>query len=1089
MARKKRTPPPTGLFPEALGPRVGPVDRPTERSTSASDEVNPEHRFFNIVGRRNTQVPRTLDEMDQASGAAEPSSSGRNSIQEAGPSTNTSTSGMSTSEAGPLGSAPSGTEDRSFVFEGVSAEDIERLERYVVPRQPGELPPQPPRRPGDPSDKPPKKSVALHSWEWRIVYELRRQRNERLIAESEARNRVPEATRLTTEDVVLEAEKNNKRQADLANANESAMKTAESLTKTSSKMAEDSGIVGETAQQPGSQANLVSKGTGEDHHNCNCHPKETSKETLEGTTRASSSSQTITGQANTDQTSTGQTISTRTTSAQNNQKTDGSNAESTAKTQGQAEKASSSHRTDSDQTRQENVNPNDEPRKKAQAQPAEEGAAPGSGNEISSNQNQNSLTNSKQTEKEAGGESDSDETETSSLNSENDRILEALKNFKGISSSKRVRHIPKHLELPKNLEQEAGRPNGQGGRVTRSSTRNAQPQRIHLRLTSKPPSPEHIAHDAKDDRVIGSRVKKAQRQGTEKATRKTTAKSASPEKAPETKPEVPAKPAEKEQPAKGKLVEKKSNGSELPNKKQAKSSFPNLSLHASNKSPSPERVVDDRVIGSRVEKAKRQGTDKRNQKSKAAGMSPEKLILEISKTVDPPHGKDPKSPTPRINSHASNKTPSPKRVAYDRVIGSRVEKAKRQGTDERNRKWKAAEMSPEKLVEKNSKAIESPYEKESHSPTPKITLHVSSSESPSPTRVAQDDRVIGSRVTKTQRQGAEKRNGKPKATSVAPAMTHKQSSKPAVQPRLRLNPPKPPNAEKQVSKLTKSSRGIELDTASKTSREMKSSSGSDSERFFATDSSSGKEPETAFKKNIKADSSDESDVDPETDIDSSVDKEPKTTSKKRFGTVSSSKSDLHLDPEPDFEEKCAPQPAGRAAGKVNKKSKSESSTKKDAQAVAEAADFHKLREDLNEGTDRLPAVRGKEDEDKTCITIKTDVNGGKKVFPYRKTVDWESSESVKALNRWRQQVFRREIGKSRGSFVAFADEEIEFVAESQRHPPAGGTDWVRLAADFNRKFMGTIQPSKPGVERPARGEISLMSLKSRIPGLKRADRS
>ncbi|KAI9846641.1 MAG: hypothetical protein M1838_001218 [Thelocarpon superellum] len=127
--------------------------------------------------------------------------------------------------------------------------------------------------------------------------------------------------------------------------------------------------------------------------------------------------------------------------------------------------------------------------------------------------------------------------------------------------------------------------------------------------------------------------------------------------------------------------------------------------------------------------------------------------------------------------------------------------------------------------------------------------------------------------------------------------------------------------------------------------------------------------------------------------------------------------------------------------------------------------------------DREPAKA--EDPAKLRIVVRTGPHTSEE-HRYPGTVDWTSGASIKALNRWRQQIFRRKLGAKRTSFVPFEVEEKDFLIEAHRRAPKA-IDWQHLAVEFNARFHGTILPSAPGVPRPWRTENSLSSQRNRIP--------
>ncbi len=62
-------------------------------------------------------------------------------------------------------------------------------------------------------------------------------------------------------------------------------------------------------------------------------------------------------------------------------------------------------------------------------------------------------------------------------------------------------------------------------------------------------------------------------------------------------------------------------------------------------------------------------------------------------------------------------------------------------------------------------------------------------------------------------------------------------------------------------------------------------------------------------------------------------------------------------------------------------------------------------ERLNADVDRTQAVRGKRDDSKESITLRT-VDGRTRQAQFQGSVNWNDSGSIHALNRWRSQYFR-----------------------------------------------------------------------------------
>ncbi|KAI9809966.1 MAG: hypothetical protein M1825_000399 [Sarcosagium campestre] len=148
---------------------------------------------------------------------------------------------------------------------------------------------------------------------------------------------------------------------------------------------------------------------------------------------------------------------------------------------------------------------------------------------------------------------------------------------------------------------------------------------------------------------------------------------------------------------------------------------------------------------------------------------------------------------------------------------------------------------------------------------------------------------------------------------------------------------------------------------------------------------------------------------------------------------------------------------------------------KEAKAVPQSTD----RAALNTGIDRSSAVRGNPDNSKLLVKVRVDDDESRD-FLYHKTVDWDDHKSIQQLNRWRQQVLRREVGKVREPFILFAQEEMDWLKDALAGSGPGPVNWTETTAAFNAEFAGKVLPSAPEVKRPSRGEASLMSLRSRL---------
>ena len=144
--------------------------------------------------------------------------------------------------------------------------------------------------------------------------------------------------------------------------------------------------------------------------------------------------------------------------------------------------------------------------------------------------------------------------------------------------------------------------------------------------------------------------------------------------------------------------------------------------------------------------------------------------------------------------------------------------------------------------------------------------------------------------------------------------------------------------------------------------------------------------------------------------------------------------------------------------------------------------------------DRKPATKGKPDASKTRIKLRNIDSHPDIERTYPKAVDWSSAESIRALNRWRQQVLRRTLGAAREERVRFHPREIRFLIHAHRNhlleARARGKatvewnemDWERIAREFNEGFAGRNLYGDPnGPVRPRRTAGALRSVRARVP--------
>ena len=138
-------------------------------------------------------------------------------------------------------------------------------------------------------------------------------------------------------------------------------------------------------------------------------------------------------------------------------------------------------------------------------------------------------------------------------------------------------------------------------------------------------------------------------------------------------------------------------------------------------------------------------------------------------------------------------------------------------------------------------------------------------------------------------------------------------------------------------------------------------------------------------------------------------------------------------------------------------------------------------------------MKGKPDPSKTTIKLRN-IDGKADIEKqYPKPVDWASSESIHALNRWRQQVLRRNLGAAQEERVRFHPRELQFLVhvhrnhllEARAHGRAvewNDMDWDRIATDFNNNFAGRNLYGDPsGPVRPRRTAGALRSVRARVP--------
>ncbi|KAI9878831.1 MAG: hypothetical protein M1830_010400 [Pleopsidium flavum] len=141
--------------------------------------------------------------------------------------------------------------------------------------------------------------------------------------------------------------------------------------------------------------------------------------------------------------------------------------------------------------------------------------------------------------------------------------------------------------------------------------------------------------------------------------------------------------------------------------------------------------------------------------------------------------------------------------------------------------------------------------------------------------------------------------------------------------------------------------------------------------------------------------------------------------------------------------------------------------------------------DENPNVDRAPAIKGRRDDSKLTITLTR--NGKQHVTKYTGGVDWNDNHSVHMLNRFRQQIFRRNLDTVRAPAIAYHREENQFLVDVHREAVRArereggrlGLNWETIANDFNARFQGRFLDGSD-VPRPARTKGSLQSQAGRM---------
>ena len=137
-------------------------------------------------------------------------------------------------------------------------------------------------------------------------------------------------------------------------------------------------------------------------------------------------------------------------------------------------------------------------------------------------------------------------------------------------------------------------------------------------------------------------------------------------------------------------------------------------------------------------------------------------------------------------------------------------------------------------------------------------------------------------------------------------------------------------------------------------------------------------------------------------------------------------------------------------------------------------------------------MKGKPDASKLGIKLRN-IDGKEDIEKqYPHAVDWASAGSIRALNRWRQQVLRRNLGAAQEERVRFHPRELRFLfhahrnhlleAQAHRRPVEwNDMDWERITTDFNNNFEGRNLYGDPdGPVRPRRTAGALRSVRAKV---------
>ncbi len=131
--------------------------------------------------------------------------------------------------------------------------------------------------------------------------------------------------------------------------------------------------------------------------------------------------------------------------------------------------------------------------------------------------------------------------------------------------------------------------------------------------------------------------------------------------------------------------------------------------------------------------------------------------------------------------------------------------------------------------------------------------------------------------------------------------------------------------------------------------------------------------------------------------------------------------------------------------------------------------------------DREPAEVDKPDIDKLFVRVRSVARGDEMLHTFKHHVDWTDAVSVNRLNKWRQQIFRRNLGLARLPVVTFSKDENDFLINAHQQDPMD--DWDTIAEEFNALFEGTVQigAKEPRARRTAQG---LRTQRGRVPEIR-----